>query len=257
MQSARAEALAHRRHERRVESHESRVSSARRRIPNGFTTYIHNAAKITVGDGSANDNNLLAYFTRANWSLSRPVSARREPARRRFVAIRRRQRYGVFPALSRAGSRPRSARRIASRGSRRDEFAPASGRPEIRASATTRAQPRDAARRTRGRRASPVHSSAIRRASGRRRRSSTSAPTSRRWAVGRRSSPTGTIGGRRICWCTAGSDDQRLLVEVRDNIGEIRNRGVDLGLHTVDFLEARRTGSAGLRTSTSRAAARG
>ena len=69
-------------------------------FPSGFTTYIHNAANITTWDGSATDNNLVSFFTRANWSLSTAISSAREPARRRLVALRQRERYGIFPAVS-------------------------------------------------------------------------------------------------------------------------------------------------------------
>ncbi|HEY4131452.1 MAG TPA: SusC/RagA family TonB-linked outer membrane protein [Gemmatimonadaceae bacterium] len=69
-------------------------------FPTGFTTYIHNAATITSWDGSANDNNLVGYFTRANWSyVDRYLASAslRVDGSSRFGSDNR---YGTFPALS-------------------------------------------------------------------------------------------------------------------------------------------------------------
>jgi TonB-linked SusC/RagA family outer membrane protein len=69
-------------------------------FPNGFSTYIHNAATVTSWDGSANDNNLVSYFTRANWSyLDRYLASAslRVDGSSRFGADNR---YGTFPAVS-------------------------------------------------------------------------------------------------------------------------------------------------------------
>jgi TonB-linked SusC/RagA family outer membrane protein len=69
-------------------------------FPTGFTTYIHNAANITTWDGSTTDNNLVSFFTRANWSMYDRylVSASlRADGSSRFGTANQ---YGMFPAVS-------------------------------------------------------------------------------------------------------------------------------------------------------------
>jgi TonB-linked SusC/RagA family outer membrane protein len=69
-------------------------------FPTGFTTYIHNAANITEWDGSTTDNNLVSFFTRANWSRSDKYllsASLRADGSSRFGADNR---YGFFPAVS-------------------------------------------------------------------------------------------------------------------------------------------------------------
>jgi len=69
-------------------------------FPAGFSTYIANAATITSWDGSATDNNLVSFFTRANWSLKDRYllsASLRADGSSRFGADNR---YGIFPAIS-------------------------------------------------------------------------------------------------------------------------------------------------------------
>jgi TonB-linked SusC/RagA family outer membrane protein len=69
-------------------------------FPTGFTTYIRNAANITTWDGAATDNNLVGFFTRANWSLKDRYlvgASLRADGSSRFG---KNNRYGVFPAAS-------------------------------------------------------------------------------------------------------------------------------------------------------------
>jgi TonB-linked SusC/RagA family outer membrane protein len=69
-------------------------------FPNGFSTYVRDAATITSWDGSAADNNLVSFFTRANYSfLDRYLvsASLRADGSSRFGSANR---YGVFPAIS-------------------------------------------------------------------------------------------------------------------------------------------------------------
>lgn len=69
-------------------------------FPAGFTTYIHNAANITGWDGSTTDNNLVSFFTRANWSRNDRYllsASLRADGSSRFGKDNR---YGIFPAVS-------------------------------------------------------------------------------------------------------------------------------------------------------------
>jgi TonB-linked SusC/RagA family outer membrane protein len=69
-------------------------------FPSGFTTYIHNAANVTDWDGSTTDNNLVSFFTRANWSSNDKYllsASLRADGSSRFGADNR---YGIFPAVS-------------------------------------------------------------------------------------------------------------------------------------------------------------
>ena len=69
-------------------------------FPAGFSTYIVNAANITSWDGSATDNNLVSFFTRANWSYKERYllsASLRADGSSRFGADNR---YGIFPAIS-------------------------------------------------------------------------------------------------------------------------------------------------------------
>jgi TonB-linked SusC/RagA family outer membrane protein len=69
-------------------------------FPTGFDTYIRNAASINDFDGSATSNNLVSFFTRANYTLLDRylVSASlRADGSSRFGTENR---YGVFPAVS-------------------------------------------------------------------------------------------------------------------------------------------------------------
>ncbi len=69
-------------------------------FPTGFTRYVRNATTITSWDGSRSDNNLVSFFSRASWSLRDRylVSASlRADGSSRFGASNR---YGIFPAAS-------------------------------------------------------------------------------------------------------------------------------------------------------------
>jgi TonB-linked SusC/RagA family outer membrane protein len=69
-------------------------------FPSGFTTYVQNAANITIWDGSANDNNLVSFFGRANWSLLDRYllgASFRADGSSRFGSANR---WGYFPAVS-------------------------------------------------------------------------------------------------------------------------------------------------------------
>jgi TonB-linked SusC/RagA family outer membrane protein len=69
-------------------------------FPTGFSTYIHNAANITSWDGSTTGNNLVSFFGRANWSLHDRYflsASVRSDGSSRFGSENR---YGLFPALS-------------------------------------------------------------------------------------------------------------------------------------------------------------
>lgn len=69
-------------------------------FPAGFSTYIANAANVVSWDGSATDNNLVSFFGRANWSRNDRYllsASLRADGSSRFGADNR---YGIFPALS-------------------------------------------------------------------------------------------------------------------------------------------------------------
>jgi TonB-linked SusC/RagA family outer membrane protein len=69
-------------------------------FPAGFSTYVANAATITSWDGSATDNNLASFFTRANWTLRDRYllsASLRADGSSRFGSANR---YGIFPAIS-------------------------------------------------------------------------------------------------------------------------------------------------------------
>jgi TonB-linked SusC/RagA family outer membrane protein len=69
-------------------------------FPNGFTTYLNNASAITRWNGSATDNNLVSFFSRANYSLRDRylvAASFRADGSSRFGS---QDRYGYFPALS-------------------------------------------------------------------------------------------------------------------------------------------------------------
>jgi TonB-linked SusC/RagA family outer membrane protein len=69
-------------------------------FPAGFSTYVANAATITSWDGSATDNNLVSFFSRANWSYKDRYllsASLRADGSSRFGTDNR---YGIFPAVS-------------------------------------------------------------------------------------------------------------------------------------------------------------
>jgi TonB-linked SusC/RagA family outer membrane protein len=69
-------------------------------FPTGFTTFVKNAATITNWDGSATDNNLVSFFARANWSIRDRYllsASLRTDGSSRFGSANR---YGTFPAIS-------------------------------------------------------------------------------------------------------------------------------------------------------------
>ena len=69
-------------------------------FPSGFSTYVSSAATITSWDGSNTANKLQSYFTRANWSLYDrylATASYRADGSSRFGASNR---WGQFPALS-------------------------------------------------------------------------------------------------------------------------------------------------------------
>lgn len=69
-------------------------------FPTGFERYVRNAAQVSVFDGGETENTLVSYFTRANWSWREryvlTASLRRDGSSR-FGAN---SRYGNFAALS-------------------------------------------------------------------------------------------------------------------------------------------------------------
>ena len=69
-------------------------------FPTGFTTYIRNASTISSWNGTSNDNNLVSFFSRANYSLLDryllSASFRADGSPR----CGENSRYGYFPALS-------------------------------------------------------------------------------------------------------------------------------------------------------------
>ncbi|AHG93613.1 TonB-dependent outer membrane protein, SusC/RagA (plasmid) [Gemmatirosa kalamazoonensis] len=69
-------------------------------FPTGFTTYVRNATNVTSWDGSRSDNNLVSFFTRANWTLANRYlvgASLRADGSSRFGKDNR---YGIFPAAS-------------------------------------------------------------------------------------------------------------------------------------------------------------
>jgi TonB-linked SusC/RagA family outer membrane protein len=69
-------------------------------FPTGFTTYVRNATTVTSWDGSRSDNNLVSFFSRANYTLHDRYllgASLRADGSSRFG---RDDRYGVFPAAS-------------------------------------------------------------------------------------------------------------------------------------------------------------
>jgi TonB-linked SusC/RagA family outer membrane protein len=69
-------------------------------FPTGFSTYVRNAANITSWDGSTTDNNLVSFFSRANWSYGEKYllsASVRSDGSSRFGSSNR---YGFFPAVS-------------------------------------------------------------------------------------------------------------------------------------------------------------
>jgi TonB-linked SusC/RagA family outer membrane protein len=69
-------------------------------FPTGFSTYIRNASSISSYDGSATSNNLVSFFTRANYALRDRYllsASLRSDGSSRFGTANR---YGVFPAVS-------------------------------------------------------------------------------------------------------------------------------------------------------------
>jgi TonB-linked SusC/RagA family outer membrane protein len=69
-------------------------------FPTGFTRYVANASSITSWDGSRSDNNLVSFFSRANWSLLDRYlvgASLRADGSSRFGKDNR---YGIFPAVS-------------------------------------------------------------------------------------------------------------------------------------------------------------
>jgi TonB-linked SusC/RagA family outer membrane protein len=69
-------------------------------FPNGFTTYVRNASTISSWNGDATDNDLASFFSRANYSLRDRYllsASFRADGSSRFGASNR---FGYFPALS-------------------------------------------------------------------------------------------------------------------------------------------------------------
>lgn len=69
-------------------------------FPTGFTRYVRNATNITSWDGTRSDNNLVSFFARANWSLGDRYlvgASLRTDGSSRFGQSNQ---YGVFPAVS-------------------------------------------------------------------------------------------------------------------------------------------------------------
>jgi TonB-linked SusC/RagA family outer membrane protein len=81
-------------------NHSDRNSMTGEGFPTGFHTFVNNAANITNWSGNAADNNLVSFFTRANWSGSDRYllsASLRADGSSRFGADNH---YGIFPALS-------------------------------------------------------------------------------------------------------------------------------------------------------------
>ena len=69
-------------------------------FPTGFTRYVRNASAITDWDGTRTENNLVSFFGRANWSLDDRYllsASLRADGSSRFGESNR---YGIFPAAS-------------------------------------------------------------------------------------------------------------------------------------------------------------
>jgi TonB-linked SusC/RagA family outer membrane protein len=69
-------------------------------FPTGFEKWVRSAASVTVYDGTRTENNLVSFFSRANWSaLDRyfVTASLRADGSSRFGTENR---YGVFPAVS-------------------------------------------------------------------------------------------------------------------------------------------------------------
>ena len=204
-------------------------------FPNGFTTYIHNAATITSWDGSANDNNLTSYFTRANWSyLDRYLASAslRVDGSSRFGADNR---YGTFPAVSLAWvasdeSFMKSISRLASMKFRASYGE--TGNQGIGDYASLSLATGTPYAGTAGIAGSQLGNSSL------------------KWEQTKEldiGTDITTLGGRvGIVADWYNRNTSNLLVQrpipttsgyssIWDNIGAIRNRGVDLGLHTVNL----------------------
>ena len=69
-------------------------------FPTGFNTYVRNAAVVSTFDGGATENTLISYFARANWSFRERYllsASLRTDGSSRFGDANR---YGLFQALS-------------------------------------------------------------------------------------------------------------------------------------------------------------
>lgn len=69
-------------------------------FPTGFTRYVSNASAVTDWDATRSESNLVSFFTRANWSLEDRylvTASLRADGSSRFGESNR---FGVFPALS-------------------------------------------------------------------------------------------------------------------------------------------------------------
>ncbi|HEY9427979.1 MAG TPA: TonB-dependent receptor [Gemmatimonadaceae bacterium] len=84
-----------------VEHNDSDLNFVRgENFPDGFTKYVRNASIVTEYDGHATENNLVSFFTRANYSLLGRYllsAGLRADGSSRFGED---SRYGVFPAAS-------------------------------------------------------------------------------------------------------------------------------------------------------------
>ena len=207
-------------------------------FPTGFSTYVRNAANVTTWDGSASDNNLVSFFTRANASWRNRYLASASLRADGSSRFGRDNRYGVFPAASlgwvvsdegfaRALARRATLKLRASYGVTGNQGigdyaslslatgAPYSGAPGVAASQLGNPDLRW--------------------------------ETTKEVDLG---ADLGLAGGRVTLtgdWYARNTSD--LLVErpiastsgytsIWDNIGSIRNRGVDLGLRTVNLRAA-------------------
>jgi TonB-linked SusC/RagA family outer membrane protein len=83
-------------------NHTDRSAITGQGFPTGFTTYVRNASTISSWNGDATDNNLASFFTRANYSYRDRYllsGSFRADGSSRFGAANR---YGYFPAISAA-----------------------------------------------------------------------------------------------------------------------------------------------------------
>ena len=224
-------------------------------------TYVRNAATITSYDGSATDNNLVSFFSRANWSLDRAL-----PPLGAVFARDGSSRFGAEQPLRRL---PRAVRGLAS--SRDEGFAQRSVALAARSSCA-RATARPAKPGYTGDFASLCarFGNALQRHAGHRAASARQPEpplgddARARLRHGHHAVRRSRIGIIADYYHRKTTDllvqrpiagDERLHDASGSNIGAIQNSGVDLGLNTTNIKTSGPAASAGRPTSTSRSTA--